>query len=185
MDFLRPRAIPALIALALAQPAAADCSVLDGTYRYKADVEEVSATSSLGNLVAGPDRQRLYKIDRASAPKGLSPDGLMTRPKITPLATAVTLTYRAEGTKLRFLDADGKPIADFGINSDGRWACKGTQLERRFDRMSGVGDSIREERIEQSLAREGEALLFRELVTPIDPPGGKPGRVESRFRLAR
>jgi hypothetical protein len=52
--------------------------------------------------------------------------------------------------------------------------------------MAGSANGqIRTDRVQQSLGRDGDALVFAETVTTIDPPGGKPRKSESRFKPAR
>jgi hypothetical protein len=184
VDFLRTRAVPALIAGALAasQPAvAADCKSLDGTYRYKAEAAQEGTTDSLANLVSGPERQKLFKME-TKAPASLSSSAPMQRPKVTPLADTVTLAYAPKATKLRFNDAAGKMIAEFRLDAGGPWACKGDTLQHESEQTVGANGVIRTDQSVQTLRRDGDILVFAETVTTIDPPGGKPSRGESRFK---
>jgi hypothetical protein len=183
LDFLRTRAIPALIAALSCAAAAADCTQLDGKYPMRSGSGADEA--SLADLVQGAQRKNLYTAEGRSAPKDLAPTAPLARPKVTWIATTATLAYRAEGATLRFADREGRMLAELGINSTGRWSCKGSQLERRSERMSGVGDIVRTERVVQSLSREGDTLVLAETVTIVDPPGGTPKRKDARFKAIR
>ena len=184
MDLFRTRAIPALIAgtLAVAQATlAADCKSLDGTYRYKAVAPEEGTTGSLANLVSGPERQKLFKME-SKAPASLSSTAPMQRPKVTALADSVAIAYAPGATKLRFNDAAGKVLAEFRLDAGGPWTCKGGTLQREAEQTVGANGVIRTDKSVQALHRDGEALVFAETVTTIDPPGGKPKLAESRFK---
>jgi hypothetical protein len=184
VDFLRTRAVPALIAGALAslQPVlAADCKSLDGTYRYKAAAAQEGTTDSLANLVSGPDRQKLFRME-GKAPASLSSSAPMQRPKVTALAETAALAYAPGATRLRFNDAAGKVLAEFRLEASGPWACKGDTLQHESEQTVGANGVIRTDKSVQTLRREGDALVFAETVTTVDPPGGKPRRAESRFK---
>lgn len=186
MDLIRTGAVPALIALSLGgEAAAAGCAALDGTYRYQAESAPGAEPYYLANLVDGPDRRRLFAYESSAPSGGFASSQPRSRPKVKHLAAGVGVTYRVQATKLRFLDAAGQAIVELGIDSGGTWLCQGERLERVTERMSGVGGVIRTDRVEQSLAREAGALVYREVLTTIDPPGGKARRTESRFRLVK
>jgi hypothetical protein len=188
LDFLRTRAIPALIALGLAVPAfAADCAAVDGTYQYKAEPGAGMDAATFNVLVLLPQgaSSKLFKSE-ATAQQGFGAGELKSRPKVTPLSSKVKLAYHAGGSQVTFLDADGKALIEVGLNSGGKWACKDGRLERSSERMSGgASGEIRTDRVQQSLQRTGDALVFTETLTTIDPPGGKPRRSETRFKAAR
>lgn len=189
MDFVRARAIPALIAFALpASPAlAAGCSALDGTYRYTSEpvagMQPVTF-NLLVNLKKG-DGEKLLKRDAGSAPKSLSPSEPMARPKITHLSSKVRVEYRPEGSVVTFLNDAGTPLAQASLDSLGKWSCRDDHLERSSERMAGAGGVVRTEKLEQSLRRKGEALVLADTVTIVDPPGGKPHTTEISFRASR
>jgi len=185
MDLLRPRAIPALIA-ALALPcAAADCSTLAGTYRFKSAGPAMDA--KLSDLSMSRERSKLYRVEeKGSGPGALSGGNLIQRPKTIPLAETVALTYTAKDTRLKFMDAAGKVLAEMTINDTGRWACKGDRLERTKERTSGLGDAIRTEKVTETLERNAAGdLVLRETVTVIGSPGAKPRVTEARFPANR
>lgn len=188
MDFLRARAIPALIALALASPVlAAGCGVLDGTYNYTSEPVagmQPATFNLLVNLKKG-DAEKLLKWDAKSAPKSLSPTEPMARPKVTHLSSKVKVEYRPEGSKVTFLNDAGTALADASLDSFGKWSCKDDHLERSSERMAGAGGVVRTEKVEQSVRRKGDALVFADTVTIIDPPGGKPRTNEVRFKAVR
>ncbi len=178
----------ALCAFALAGAVArAQCSNLDGTYEYQSVAPRNGIPEYLSNLAHGPEKAKLFVREGAAGPKGLAQQGPMARPRIRHLATRARLAYGAAGTKLHFLDAQGKPIAALGIDFPDRWACRNGRLERRGQRTSGLGDVLRTERVEETLARDAAGdLVYTETVTTVDPPGGPaPRRSEARFRLAQ
>ena len=185
MDLLRPRAIPALIA-ALALPcAAADCSTLAGTYRFKSAGPAMDA--KLSDLSMSRERSKLYRVEeKGSGPGALSGGNLIQRPKTIPLAETVALTYSAKDTRLRFMDASGKVLAEMTVNDTGRWACKGKHLERSRSRTAGLGDAIRTEKVVETLERNDAGdLVLKTAVTIVSPPGPAPKVVEARFPAAR
>lgn len=190
MDFLRPRAVPALIALAAAlapwaAAAATGCAALDGVYEDRAVALRQGMSEHLTNLVDGPQKAQLFRRE-GQGPKSLAPSGPMARPKITHLAATAKLAWNPAGTKLTFMDAEGKALATLGIDASGRWTCRAGRLERRSTRTAGLGDVLRTERVEEVLERDAKGdLVYSETVTVVEPPGGKPKRSEARFRLAR
>ena len=185
MDFLRPRAIPALIA-ALALPcAAADCTTLAGTYRFKSAGPAMDA--KLSDLSMSRERSKLYRVEeKGSGPGALSGGNLIQRPKTIPLAETVALTYTAKDTRLKFMDAAGKPLAEMTINDTGRWSCKGTRLERAKERTAGLADMIRTEKVLESLERNAQGdLVYREAVSVVGAKQAAPKVTEARFPAAR
>ena len=120
--------------------------------------------------------------ESGGAPKGLSGGGVLSRPKITHLASAVTVTFAAKGTKMRFLDAQAKPIVEIGIDFPDKWTCKVGRLERRNERTTGLGEVLRTEKVEETLSREASGeLVYVETVSAA----GAAKRSEARFRPAR
>ena len=183
MDFLRPRAIPALIA-ALALPcAAADCAPLQGTYRFSA----ASGDAKLSDLTLSRERSKLFRVDdKGTGPSSFGGGQVIQRRRVTPIAESAALTHSAKGTRLRYMDAAGKTLAETGIDDTGRWACRGNHLERSRERTAGLGDEIRSEKVVETLERNaGGDLVLRETVTVLKPPGSKPKVTESRFPAAR
>ena len=191
MDFLRSRAIQALKAAALLAAGVAhgaDCSAIDGTYRYESAAVRGQEPHHLSELVAGADTRKLYRSSTGNAgPKSLNPTETLRRPKVTFLADKVALKAEPSGaTTLRFMDAAGVTLAEIGINSTGKWTCKDSRLERSSERTAGLGDSIRTERMDESLERNAAGeLVYRTTVVILDPPGGKTVHGEARFSAAR
>ncbi len=186
MDFLRPRAIPALIAALVLPCAAADCATVQGTYRYKSAGPGESI--SLSVLTLSKERSKLFRVDdKGTAPGSLTGGATAIRPpKTTPLAETDTLTHSAKDTRLRFMDASGKALAEMTINDTGRWSCKGRHLERGRSRTAGLGDDIRSEKVVETLERNDAGdLLLKTTVTVVSPPGKPPKVVEARFPAVR
>lgn len=184
MDFVRAGAIPALIAACgLAAPAlAADC-VIDGSYQYRSEGPK-DASDGFNRLVQFKqgEGRKLFKSEGPPQPQqGFGGSEPRARPKYTVLATRVEVS----GRQVRFLDASGQLLAQATIDSGGKWTCRGGRLQRSSERLTGIGDNIRTERLDESLRREGDFLVFGETRTTIDPPGGKPKAEEVRFRVAR
>jgi hypothetical protein len=183
MDLFRPRAIPALIAAFALPCAAADCAALQGTYRY------MSATggTKLSDLTLSRDRSKLFRVDeKGTGPKALGGGEAIKRPRITLLAETAALIHNGRETRLRFMDAAGKTLAETTINDTGRWACKGDHLERSKERTAGLGDAIRTEKVVETLERSAAGdLLLRETVTIVDAAGAKPKVSEARFAAVR
>ena len=185
MDFLGPRAIPALIA-ALALPcAAADCSTLAGTYRFKSAGPAMDA--KLSDLSMSRERSKLYRVEeKGSGPGALSGGNLIQRPKTIPLAETVALTYTAKDTRLKFMDAAGKPLAEMTINDTGRWSCKASHLERRKERTAGLGDMIRTEKVVETLERNAQGdLVYKEAASVVGAKDAAPKITEARFPAVR
>ena len=184
MDFLRPRAIPALIAALTLPCAAADCAALKGTYRF---TSAGTGEAKLSDLTLSRERSKLFRVDeRGTGPGSLAGSNVIQRHKVTPIAESAALTHSAKGTRLRYMDAAGKTLAETTIDDTGRWACKGNRLERSRERTAGLGDVIRSEKVVETLERNAAGdLLLRETVTVLEPPGGRPRIIESRFPAAR
>jgi len=185
VDLLRPRAIPALIA-ALALPcAAADCSTLAGTYRFKSAGPAMDA--KLSDLSMSRERSKLYRVEeKGSGPGALSGGNLIQRPKTIPLAETVALTYTAKDTRLKFMDAAGKPLAEMTINDTGRWSCKGGRLERSKERTAGLGDIIRTEKVVETLERNAQGdLVYKEAASVVGAKDAAPKITEARFPVVR
>src|SRR5688572_21292777 len=84
--------------------AATGCEHLNGTYEYQSSAPRNGTPEYLSNFVQGRDKAKLVVRESGGAPKGLSGGGVLSRPKVTHLASAVTVTYRPAGTKMRFLE---------------------------------------------------------------------------------
>jgi hypothetical protein len=183
VDLLSSRAVPALIA-ALCVPAfagAADCSALEGTYRFKS--VGPGESRQLSDLTFGREVNKLYRLDaQGSAPGALNPTQPIRRPKTTLLASTVAVTHSAGRTRFRFMDSAGATLVEMGIDAPVRWTCNADRLERSVERTAGLGNAIRTERVVEVLSRtDAGDLLYLETVTVIDPPGAKPIRHEARF----
>lgn len=183
MDLLRSRTVPALIA-ALCVPAfagAADCSALEGTYRFKS--VGPGESRQLSDLTFGREINKLYRIDaQGSAPGTLNPTQTMRRPKTTLLASSVAVIHSAGRTRFRFMDSAGATLVEMGIDAPVRWTCNAGRLERSAERTAGLGNVIRTERVEEVLSRAAAGdLVYLETVTVVDPPGARPVRREARF----
>ena len=183
MDLLGSRAIPALIA-ALALPcAAADCASLHGTYRFKAAAGE----GKLSDLSQSRERSKLFRVeDKGTAPGSFAGGQTIQRPRMTPLAQTATLLHSASDTRLRFMDASGKTLAEMTINDTGRWTCRGERLERHKERTAGIGDVIRTEKVVETLERNAAGeLVYREAITVAGAQGAAPKVNEARFAAVR
>jgi len=196
VDLFRPRAVPALIATLGVAAAAADpgCRAIDGTYRYEAAASGAAEPGTLGEFVTPAVRGKLYASQPAPAaagrkPRNLSGNGVIDIPmsmrKRKSLASRVTFAYDGRSTQLRYLDQAGKTLLDARLEASWEWRCEGTRLVRTWEHMSGLGDDIRTERVEEALERDGAGrLVHRERVTVIEGAGR--GRVlETRFEPAR
>jgi hypothetical protein len=186
MDLFRTRAIPALIGAALALPCAAadDCKALNGTYQEQSVAPRNGVTEHLSNFVMGKEKNKLFHREAGTGDKpSFSGSATLSRPKVTALASSATLTHDAKGTRLKFMDAQGKDLAEAGIDSP-RWKCSGSHLARTSQRTSGLGDVFRTERIEEKLLRDPATgdLVYIEAKTVVEPPGGKPTQSEAHFR---
>ncbi len=182
MDFLRPRAIPALIAALALPSAAADCASLQGTYRFKA----ASGDTRLSDLSMSRERNKLFRVEeKGTGPGSFGGSQTIHRPKTTPLAESVAPTHSAKDTGVRFMDAAGKPLAEMTINDTGRWACKGGHLERSRERTVGLADMIRTEKVVETLEKNAAGdLVYRETASAV---GGKapPSITEAKFPAVR
>lgn len=193
MDLLRPRAVPALIAaLGVVAAAAADpgCRAIDGTYRYEAAASGPGEPGTLGEFVTPAARGKLYAPQPAPAaagraPRNLSGNGVIDIPmsmrRRKSLASRVTFAYDGRSTQLRYLDPAGKTLLEARLEPSVEWRCDGTRLVRTWEHMSGLGDDIRTERVEEALERDGAGnLVHRERVTVLEGSGR--GRLrETRF----
>jgi hypothetical protein len=192
VDFLRPRAIPALAAALIALPAvAADCASLEGTYRFTASKapSPTEPPETLADFTTGKEREKLYVVEKAAPggkPMSLDRSEPIRRLKSTTIATQAALKRMPTKTMLQFMDATGKPLAQLSIDELGHWSCKGEHLERRSERTSGLGDAIRTERVEDVLERNAAGdLVHRTTVTSLDPKGIKPSIREAVFPAVR
>lgn len=185
MDFLRPRAIPALIAALAATCAAADCASLQGTYQYQS--AGPASALKLSDLSMSRERSKLYRVEqKGSSPGAISGGSLIQRPKTTPLAHTVALVHSAKDTRLKFMDAAGKPLAEMTINDTGRWSCKASHLERRKERTAGLGDMIRTEKVVETLERNGQGdLVYKEAASVVGAKDTAPKVTEARFPAVR
>lgn len=183
MDVFRPRAIPALTFAIACCASHAACEALNGTYKY-----EVPAAAGelrphyLSDLTLGPERNKLVRTERPSG-GGLSPGGVRNRPKESHLAATGSVAAVARGATIEFHDAQGKHLATLGIGEG--WSCRGDALERNEERTAGLGDNIRTERVQERLARKGNDLVYTEIVTIIEPAGGRPKRAEIHFAAVK
>jgi hypothetical protein len=183
VDLFRPRAIPALIAaLACTSAAADDCKLVNGTYQDQSAAQRNGVSDRLSNFATGKGKDKLFRREGGTAPS-FTGSQTLTRPKVTALAAAATLTHDAKGNRLKFLDAEGKELAELGIDSP-RWKCVGNHLERSSQRTSGLGDVFRTERVDEKLLRDPASgdLVYIETKTVVEPRGGKPVQSEARFK---
>jgi hypothetical protein len=196
MDLLRARAIPALIAALGAAAAAADpgCAAIEGTYRYVGVTAGKGEPGTLGDFATRAVSAKLYAPSTAPAaasraPSKLSGNGVIDIPmsmrKRKPLASRVTFAREAGSTRLTYLDEAGRTLVESRLEPSAEWRCDGTRLARTWERMSGLADDIRTERVEETLERDAAGrLVHRESVTVIEGKGR--GRVEeTRFEPAR
>jgi hypothetical protein len=178
VDFLRPRAVPALaFAVACGAAAAADdCSAIAGTYR-NADSGKPSARhlDYLASVGLQPD-PRITKVERTH---------VTVRPKITHFAETVTLEARPEGLGMQFRDAKGVALADHIANWPHPWVCKGGSYEWSEQIEAGLGDKFVqiEERQVLMPGPAGDLLLVIERNDPRDKP--PQSRKEYRFQRAK
>jgi hypothetical protein len=188
VDFLRPRAIPALIAASLAAlAAAAECSSLEGTYRFvsssaPAAGQEADTLADLG--IGAKDSGKLYRLDSKGGAASFNATQTIQRPKRTLLAATATLRRTASGTFLDVKDAQGATLATVvSIDVYGKWTCKGARLTRSAERTAGLGDSIRTEKVAESIERNAEGeLVYRQTVSA---KGVKPSERVVVFPAAR
>jgi hypothetical protein len=184
MDLVRPRAIPALIA-ALALPcAAADCASLQGKYQFQSQSSGSTPAIKLSDLSMSREGTKLYRVeDKGTGPGFLAGGQPMQRKKVTWLAETATLSHSPNDTRLKFMDAAGKPLAEMTINDTGRWSCKSNRLERTRERTAGLADMIRTEKVAETLERNAAGdLVLRESVTVAGVSGAQPKVNEAHFR---
>jgi len=190
MDFLGPRAGPALAALLLAAGGAhAACTALDGTYHVESVEKPEGAARSLTEFASDKERAKLFKRE-GSAPmpsQGLGGSATRARPKVTALASTVQVKTSADGTQLAFHDASGKVLSQAAIGAaPAKWKCVSGRLERKYETTGGLGDNIRTERTEQALfAAPGGDLQFTEAVSIVSKTPPPPRKVEVRFPRAK
>jgi len=190
VDFIRTRAIPALIAASWAVPAAAavDCAALEGIYRFEATKATMPGEppETLADFLHNKDTGKLYRIEERGGKVSFAGSGTIQRGKSTPLATKAALKYSGGKATLRFMDGEGKLLAEHGIGAFGNWSCNKGRLERGSERMAGLGDSIRTERVDELLERNPAGdLVHRTTVTTLEPRGVKPAIRESVFPAIR
>jgi hypothetical protein len=188
VDFFRSRAIPALIAslCVFAAQAAVDCASLEGTFAFAATKPAAPGEppETLADFTTGKERSKLYRMDSTLA--SWKESGLSRHPVSSALATKAALKRAPTKTTLQFMDAQGKVLAELGIDELGRWSCKGGNLERRSERTAGVGNVIRTERVDEALERNPAGdLVHRTTVTVLEPKGIKPSSRESVFPAVR
>jgi len=186
MDFLGPRAGPALAALLLAAGSAhSACTALDGSFKVESTEKPDGMPRSLTEFASDKERAKLFKRE-GSAPmpnQGLGGSATRARPKVTALASTVQVKTSAEGAQLAFHDASGKVLSQAAIGGiPARWKCVSGRLERKYDTTGGLGDAIRTERTEQALfaAPDGD-LHFTETISIVSKTPPPPRKVEVRF----
>ena len=191
MDFVGPRAVPALIASlgVTVAMAAVDCASLEGTYRFSATNPPAPGEppETLADFTTGKERGKLYRVEApGSKPSSWTSTDPIRHAKSTPIATKAALKRAPTKTTLQFMGDDGKTLTELGIDELGRWSCKGGHLVRSSERTAGLGDSIRTERVDEVLQRNPAGdLVHRVTVTVLDPKGIKPASRESVFPAVR
>ena len=86
--------------------------------------------------------------------------------KVEHLASTVAFRPRGNGAELEFFDAQGATLARVALAPGFR--CAGDKLTRSEQRLSGLGDAIREIKVEESFSRAaGGSLLRREVTTTV------------------
>ncbi len=190
MDFLRARAVPALTVLACLSALAAraeDCGVLDGTYRFKSAGAKSTPSLDLAKLVSGRATRLLYPQEGSrTTHSGLVPPGPIQIGKRPPLAVAGVLKYTDRGARLRFMDAAGKLLVEMGLDSSGSWKCANGRLERSGEHLSGLGDAIHTERVDEWLERDRRGdLVYGESRAVVDARDARPVRHTWRFPAIR
>jgi hypothetical protein len=188
VDFFGPRAIPALAALLLSlapQGAQAACSALNGVFSNESVEKPDGTARTLTEFAPARDRSKLFRTEAsAPSPGGFASSAPRARPKVTRLATTARLRYDAGKLTLAFLDAGGKVLSESAINpTPSPWKCVGGRLERRYETLGGLGNSIRTERTEQVLlAAAGGDLQLVETTAIVETPGEPPRRGEVHFK---
>jgi hypothetical protein len=184
---MRAWPVAAAFACAAAFGAQADCTKLDGTYRFRAAESASETTESLANLAAvGRDLPKLVRLEWPRVQgDALSSSEVRGRPKVTDIAMAATLTYAPGAAKFRFVDAAGAPLATLPLDTSRPWTCSGDRLTRSFQRIGGLGDNIRTDRIEEVLERNAAGtLVHRETITTIEGGHGTKVR-EAHYPTAK
>jgi hypothetical protein len=182
VDLFRARASAALIALAFASGAAADCTALNGVFSDE-PVERPEGAPRLGDLSPYSIRSRLVHTEPAPGPQGgFTGTAPRARPKQTRLASTVHLALAGSILKMTILDAHGKVLADTTINASPKaWKCAGNRFERSYESIGGLGESVRTERTQQALFAEKDGdLHFVETATIVETKSER--RVEARFK---
>jgi hypothetical protein len=192
VDFFSPRAVPALIAsLCVSAAAAADCASLEGTYRFSATKAPSPGEppETLADFTTGKERDKLYLTEKPSAkntPASLDRTAPIHRLKFTTLATKAALKRSPTKTTLQFMSDDGKVLTELGVDELGHWSCNTEHLERSSERVAGLGDSIRTEKVVEVLERNPAGdLVHRVTVTVLEPKGVKPASREAVFQAIR
>jgi hypothetical protein len=178
VDFLRPRAVPALaFAVACGAAAAADdCSAIAGTFS-NADTSKPPARYLDGMVSDGLKKDpRIMKLEQ-SAPN--------VRPKITRFASTVAVQGKPEGLAMQFRDPKGVALADHIANWPHPWVCKGGSYEWSEQIEAGLGDKFVqiEERQVLMSGPAGDLLLVIERNDPRDKP--PQSRKEYRFKAVK
>jgi hypothetical protein len=185
VDFFRPRAIQALTFLfcAAAIAAHADCAGINGNYKDESLEKVDGAPLTLSSFASPKERSRLVRQESTGSKPTFGGTGqVMTRPKTVKLVTTVTIRYSTE-LNLRYLDASGALLVEAARTSPTRWKCVAGRLERKFKTMSGLGDVMRGEEIEQVLmAAPGGDLVFTETTTVVEGPKAPQKRTEAHFK---
>jgi hypothetical protein len=187
VDIVGPRAIPALIALAIAF-AAFDahgaCEALDGKYKVRPVDASGERAPTLATLAEGPDRAKLFGSVPGAAPAqgGLDSTQVRSRRSNTMLAQAAVLKSDAKGAQLEFFDGKGGALAKLRLAAG--WKCAWTRFTHADEHLVGLGNAIRTERVEEVLSKDASGrLAYEETVTSIDPPA-KPKKSGAFFAPA-
>jgi hypothetical protein len=186
VDFFRPGAVPALIGalvLAAALPARGGCSALAQTFQAEAKGANGKVVARLADFVIGEnpkDKNALFRVDKPGSGAGWNSDGPITRGKVTYLDTAGTFGNLSGRPRITFHDAANKRLAELPMFEG--WACEGTILKRTSERYSGIGDRVRTLEVTETFEKgESGELLYRGIVTEVEPRRGKPQSSELRF----
>jgi hypothetical protein len=169
----------AAASLACAAPlaAAAGCTHLDGTYRAESVERTDGEPEKLADLTFGPERGKLYRMDKSGHQGDLAAGQPRSKRKVTYLAATATLAFAPGGTRLRFMDAAGRVLVESRIDAP-PWECSGERMLRRSEHIRGLGDNVRTERVEESLERDAAgALVHREVATIVEGGHGTRTRI--------
>ena len=186
MDFLGPRAIPALVAaLGIAAAGGEEpvpCASIAGVYANLSVETRGGSLRRLSDFASADQRRRLHRFEGGGSSL-LQGEAPKARPKMTPLASRVVVAVSAAGgAVLRYFDENGKLLSQTRMDLPGGWKCSKAGLERAEENLSGLGNDIRTERVEQLLHRDDEGdLVLTETVTNLDAPG-KARRTAWRFK---